>query len=480
MRIRKITAAAISAVMLFTYSAAYAANSSALRYSGEYNAFEQVAEYIAERYIDASLSKEEIMAKGISKLLENNDEKLVEFMKAMLESLDDYSEFYTAEEFEAFESSITPTFFGIGISMKQTSDGYVEVTGFADGSDNAKDAGFMIGDRIIKVNGEDVVGKSLNEVRSKVVGEKDTSVDITVLRDDEEIEISVKRVEIRQESVYWAVLENGVGYIQIASFGVGTSEDFTKSLDAMREHDVKKIILDLRNNGGGIVSESVEIAQQIVPRGKIVDVKFRESKYNVTYNSTLDKKEFDFAVLVNENTASAAEILASAIQDSKCGTLIGTTTYGKAVIQNTYPLTNGMAFKLTTGEYITRSGKKINHIGIYPDEYIENETSKADMSKYTPFNINERASLGSSGDNVKAAKERLSLLKLYNGDVQNDVFDAELKTAISNFQKLSGILSYGVLDIPTQRMLDEAASQVDVVKDYQLDKALNTLGVNAE
>lgn len=462
----KLTAIILSMVMLVPCTC-FAQDS----YSGEYEAFSQVAKYISERYIDDTLTQEEIMNQGISKLLDGDDEMLVTLLKATLEGLDDYSEFYTAEEYKSFESDLNHSFYGIGISMKLSDDGYVEIVSFVDENSKAKKAGLCVGDKICKVDGEDVTGLGVSELREKIVGEENTSVKISVLRDGEELEFITTRVAVHDSTVLTAELENNIGYIQIISFSSETADEFSEALDFMREKDVENIILDLRNNGGGLVSASVDIAKMIVQKGKIIDVKFRDSKYNVTYESKLNKKEFDFAVLVNEYTASASEILASALQDSGSGILIGTTTFGKAVIQNTYPLSNGSVFKLTTGRYITRNGKEINRIGLTPDIEVENTTEKIDMSEYISFDYVTKSALGNKGDNVIAAKERLSLLNYYNGDVENNVFDEELKDAVADFQSMNNLLSYGVLDVATQKKLDKVVSKLEINKDNQFEKA---------
>ena len=478
MELRKITAAVLSVVITAsgTVFAAPATKTDETEYSGEYQAFEQIAEYVAERYIDDSYTKEEIMAQGLSDLLENNSPLLIELLKSTLESMDDYSEFYTAEEFKKFQNMINKTFYGIGITMRQDGKDYVEITGFVEGNDNAEKAGFKVGDRIYKVDGTDVTGWKMDDVRAKVIGEEGTTVKITVLRDGKEIELTATRVAVNETTVYSGVLQGDVGYIQITSFNGETAEDFEESLDMMREENVEKIILDLRNNGGGLVSAAIDIGKKIVPKGKIIDVKYRQSEYNETYMSNLAKKEFDFVVLVNEHTASASEILASAMQDSGAGVLVGTTTFGKAVIQNTFPLTNGSMFKLTVGQYITRNGNEINHKGITPDTYVENVTSKIDTSAYTPFDFATRSALGMNNDNVRAAKEKLRMLGYYDGDAEKSIFDEELKESVRSFQQANDIFSYGVLDIPTQERIDELFSDIDVTSDEQLKTAYKMFG----
>ena len=196
---------------------------------------------------------------------------------------------------------------------------------------------------------------------------------------------------------------------------------------------------------------------------------------NATYTSTLAKKEFDFAVLVNEYTASASEILASALQDSKAGTLIGTTTYGKAVIQGIYTLKNGSALRFTIGKYITRNGREINKIGLTPDVYVENEVSKFDTNDYTPFNYSESVSLGQSNENVTAAKERMNIMGVYDGEI-NDVFDKDFYDLVRTFQSQNGIFSYGVLDAATMEMIESVVSEYDMIRDLQFETAYTKFG----
>ena len=482
MKLTKFAAIITAGAMLLQVNAFAASKtttqtSDTTEYSGEYQAFDQITDYISELYID-EYSKSELMAKGLSNYLDGNDDVLVGLLKATLESLDDYSEFYTEEEYKEYMEDLNHVYYGIGVMMRQEEDGTVRIVDFTEGSDNAQKAGFKLGDIFVKINGEDVTGMGVSEIRDRVIGEEGTTVDITVLRDDKEIELTATRVAVNGLSVSSYILNDNIGYIRIVSFSSGTAAEFEKALDYMRDNDVKKIILDLRNNGGGLISAAVDIAKSIVPKGKIADLKCRDSRYDMSYSSTLKKKEFDFAVLVNENTASASELLAGAIQDSKSGTLIGTTTFSKAVFQNSYTLKNGAAFKLTVGEYLTRNGRKINKIGLTPDEVVENEITKLDTSEMKQFDF-KPVSLGAKSDNVQAAKERLEVFGYYDGEI-NDVFDTELYEAVKAFQSGNGIFSYGVLDASTQKLIDEGATDLDVLNDKQLDAAFVKLGGKLE
>ncbi len=276
------------------------------------------------------------------------------------------------------------------------------------------------------------------------------------------------------------MLNGNIGYIKILSFSENTAEEFEKISKEMQEDGVKKLILDLRDNPGGRVNAAVEIARQIVPAGKIVDVVYRDESKNFSYSSELEVAPFDIAVLVNDGTASASEILAGAIQDSGVGILMGETTYGKALIQNFYFLQNGMVFKLTIGQYKTRNGREIGQMGLDPDEVIRNSVEQIDTSKYTKFDFITPAKLGDSGTNVMAAKERLSVMNYYIGNLGNDVFNTDLKESIREFQKRNGLVDSGVLDVPTQIAIKEVFESLKSEIDNQLQGAYTYFGGNIE
>ena len=183
---------------------------------------------------------------------------------------------------------------------------------------------------------------------------------------------------------------------------------------------------------------------------------------------------------MNENTASSAEILASAIQDSKAGILIGEQTYGKAVIQSTYPLNNGMVFKLTIGQYLTRNGNEIDHIGLTPDKEITNHIKHIDTTGYTKFDFLTPVSVGSSGVNVTAAKERLAVMNYFIGNLANDVFNTDLADALRQFQSDNGLSDSGVLDVPTQIKLKEVFESLEITVDIQIQEAYKYFGGNPD
>lgn len=444
--------------------------------SVEYQAYEQIAGYIADMYLDDSYTAQDIMEIGLSEYLgKMGDEALVQLLKGALQSLDEYSDFYTRSEYIEYNNALNKTFYGLGIQLQQMGE-YVQIVDFVEENGLAEQSGFKVGDMIVAVGGINVIGSSVTEVRNLVVGELGTTVVITVLRDGKNIDITGVRTAVNSTTVSGVVLKGNIGYIKIASFSEDTAQEFREISAQMQADGIEKVIIDLRDNLGGIVSAAVEIAEEIVPAGKIVDVVFRDEKKNYSCFSELETPPFDIVVLVNEDTASSSEILASAIQDSGVGILIGETTYGKAVIQSTYSLQNGMVFKLTVGQYITRNGNEIANIGLEPDREVSNYTKKIDTTGYTKFDFLTPTKLGDSGVNVTAAKERLALMNYYIGNMTNDVFNTDLKEAIREFQKRNGLTDSGALDVPTQIAIKEVFESLLTEVDVQLQTAYMHFG----
>ena len=461
---RKIAAILASIFVISAGASVYAEYS----YSDELDVAQQVAGYISTYYIDDSLKDEDIIMRALSEYLKEDDEKLVEFLKSMLESLDPYSQYFTAEEYKGFINNVNKTFYGIGVRIEQK-EGYVEVTGFTSGSP-AEAAGIKTGDKISRVNGENMYGKNVNDVRNAIAGELGASVEVSVLRDSAEYTFTVVRGEVNEDTVSYGKISDSVAYISVIDMSDNTTEEFIEALAQADADGITNIILDLRNNVGGYLSCAVNMGRLVVPKGVIVSTKYRQPFMDQTYHSDLKETKYKFNVLVNEYTASAAEIFASALQDSGAGYLIGEKTYGKGVIQNMFPLSNGSVFKLTVGHYETRNGQNIDKVGITPNEIVLNEAALINTSTYNAFTFSRKWHEGSTGEDIKAAKQRLYYLGYYNGEV-NDVFDSLLTEAVKNFQLEDNLYPYGVLDITTQTRLDTAFSKIEVFEDKQLERA---------
>ncbi len=442
-------------------------------YSEEYYIVDLIAEYVSQMYIDESLTKDEAIHIALSGILEGDDELLIKALKEMLSGVDPYSEYFTAEEYKAFTNNMNSVFYGIGVVIQKKGD-YVEVTGFTPDSPSQM-AGVMTGDKISMIDGVSQKGKTLVEVRDAIMGELDTYVEVTFIRDNAEFTTTIKRSEVKNDTVYYDKLTDEIGCITITDMSQSTADEFKEKLGQMRDDGIKKFILDLRNNGGGYVMSAIDIAKLIVPKGKILTAEFRDQKPEVFY-SDLTKKEFEIIVLVNENTASSAEILASAIQESGAGKLYGKQTYGKGVMQNSFPLMNGSVIKLTTGKYLTRNGNDIDKIGIKPDKTIENYKVPIDTTKYEQFDYKTKFDIGHEGAGVKAAKQRLSLMRYYDGEIDSNMYTESIKSSVAKFQAENGLYPYGVLDITTQVKIENSFAKLEVLHDVQFDKAYEDLG----
>lgn len=446
--------------------------------SDELAIYKNILTFLENAYYSEEVNKEQLMAEGINNLLKENPEMLAELFKATFESLDMYSTYYTKEEFDTYLQSINNMFYGIGVTIQFNPEGYIQVKQLIEGGP-AEKAGIMVDDLIVGVDGENVVGLSVDEVRSKIVGEKLTEVLVTVKRGEEELSFTMLRDEVSTATVAGVILEGNIGYVQISNFSVNTAEEFKKIKAELIENNVKKLIIDLRNNPGGYMMSAVEIASELIPEGRIIEAKYKQEENNTVYTSKLKEAPFQICVLANSNTASASEILTSSIVESGTGILIGDNTYGKALIQDMYRISYGQAMKITIGEYITRNGNKINGVGIEPDEFVLNETRPIDTSKYTAFEYSSKYNIGDTGIDVKAAEERLARMGYNVGEVDEN-YTTQTALAVAEFQADVELYSYGVLDNTTQVAINNTFLGLTEVVDKQFEYAYEYLGGKSE
>lgn len=286
---------------------------------------------------------------------------------------DPYAAYYTQEEYQSLRDSTNGSYCGIGVEISQNiSTGIVTITRvFEDGP--AMEAGIRPGDILYKVGDEEATGQDLNMIVSMIKGEENTEAHISVVRDGEDdyLEFQVKRRTIEIQTVGYNMLVDQIGYISITSFDDVTTDQFMKAMDDLESQGLEGLVIDLRNNGGGLVSSVCAILDRLLPEGLIV---YTEDKYGNREEETSDAENYfdkPLVVLVNGNSASASEIFAGAIKDYELGSLVGTTTYGKGIVQKIYPLSDGTAVKLTVSKYYTPKGNNIHGIGIDPDVEID-------------------------------------------------------------------------------------------------------------
>ncbi len=340
---------------------------------------------------DKVQSKLDMINDTIDKYYVEYDDKLSKtsrtegMYKGIVESLGDpYSEYYTYEEFNTAMEEDEGRFEGIGVEIaedQETGDYYV--AGFLPNS-AAQAAGMEIDDIFYAVDGDPVEDETMSEMVKRIRGEKGTTVELEMIRgeDREHVTFTVERAVVQVRSVSSNMMDNHVGYMRISSFDQVTYEQFMNELESLQDGGMKKMILDLRSNPGGDVDVTLKIADEILGEARIVYTKDKEG-HEKDYDSDEKKKmDIPIVVLVNGYSASASEILTGALKDNKAAKVVGTTTFGKGIMQTILPFSDGTAIKLTSHRYYTPSGVNIQGVGIEPDVEIAfdndayNETGK--------------------------------------------------------------------------------------------------------
>ncbi|MFV0503219.1 MAG: S41 family peptidase [Lachnospirales bacterium] len=298
-----------------------------------------------------------------------SDEKLEEEMyKGMISALDDpYSEYMTKEIYNDYTESISGTYYGIGaIVTGDNEENYVEIVTVFPGSPSEK-AGLLPGNFITHVNGQEVFGDELQRATSQMKGEKGTTVNVTIINNKgEKSDITITREEIDTPTVSHEILENNIGYIKITNFDVVTEKQYFDALEDLQNKGVEKMIIDLRNNPGGLLDVSVKIADSLVPEGKIVYTEDKQGNKETEFSNE-DAINIPLVILTNEYSASASEVVTGAAKDYEVATVVGETTFGKGLVQTLFPLPDGSAIKTTIAQYFTPKGNYIHDIGIKPD-----------------------------------------------------------------------------------------------------------------
>ena len=287
-------------------------------------------------------------------------------LKGLFEGLDDpYSQYYTVEEFKSLQEQTSGSFVGIGVYIGiNPADNNITIISPIEGSP-AYDEGIKAGDVVLSVDGKPVDPNKLDEVTKKIKGKENTYVKLKVKRGNKELDFKVKRQTIVTKSVASEVMDGDVGYLRITSFDENTYEEFKEHLAGLKEQGIKGLVIDLRDNPGGLLNICVDIADDLIGKGTIVYTK--DNLGNKEYYKS-DEKELDLpmAVLINGGSASASEILTAALVDNNKAVAIGETSFGKGLVQSVKQLKDGTGYKLTTAQYYTPNGDYINKKGITP------------------------------------------------------------------------------------------------------------------
>lgn len=359
---------------------------------GMYNFYTKTSkgkqEIIQKIEIPNSLEALDVKIQGINEYLDDyyigeiDKEKMIESaVKGYVEGLQDaYTEYLTKEEYDELLVSVKGDYVGIGIYMTMDSNNNIIVLMPIEGSPAEKE-GLETGDIILSINGESCSEMDLNMASTKIKGEENTTVNLEIQRGTDILNKTIERKTVEIADSRAKVLENNIGYIELTVFDEGCAENIERYLRDFQNKGIKSVILDLRNNTGGIVSEAIELSELFVGKGNVIMRSYDKKNQETVITSSKEKMgDFELVILVNEYSASATEIVSAALQDNKAATIVGTTTFGKGVMQEILPIFNKTAaLKITIEEFKTPNGNKINKVGITPDVEVElDSTSNAD------------------------------------------------------------------------------------------------------
>lgn len=305
---------------------------------------------------------------------ETDEEALIEGAYAgVLDALQDpYSVYYTAEDYAYFNEVSTGTYGGIGVIVTAGDDGMITVVSPIEDTPGER-AGIKPGDKILTVDGVDVYADGIDDAVSRMKGPEGEAVVLGIKREgiEELLEIEIVRADIVLKAARSEILEDGIGYLRLTIFDAKSYDEFKTNLDGLKSRGIKGLILDLRNNPGGDLEQCVQISDELLGEQVVVSIDYRNGEREVETSDEARKLGLPLVVIVNEGSASASEILTGAVQDTRSGTIVGKTTFGKGLVQVVEPFGDGSAVKLTIATYKTPNGRYINETGIEPDVEVD-------------------------------------------------------------------------------------------------------------
>ena len=420
---------------------------------------ELVYDTLVNGYVDKNISKDDLINGAL---------------KGMAEATGDpYTNYLVNDETAAIDETMTGSFGGIGAELRSENNRVI-ISNTREGTP-AQKIGLQENDAILKVNGEDMEGKSISYVVSKVRGEVGTDVTLTIQRGTQELEVKITRAKIAIETVKGTVdsTDATIGHVQINSFAKNTAKEVEKAVTDLREKGVKKFIFDVRYNPGGLLDQAIMIANMFVDEGKtILNVENRDGQIK-SYNASKDYGTFKitepYVLLVNEGSASASEILAAALKESADAKLIGKKTYGKGTVQSVIEVGDNAELKYTIAKWLTPNKTWIHKTGIDPTE----EVSMPDYYNITIIDTREVVKEGAVSDNVKTIE---TILKGLGYDVTADgYFDSKTTEAVKEFQKSKGLSETGEVDEKTGTALMSAIRDALKANDTQYKAAVKAL-----
>lgn len=419
--------------------------------SKELENFISVLEILSERHLE-EVTVEELFEAAIN---------------GMVGILDEQTRYMTTKDWQRMMEQTSGSFSGIGVEIMSV-DGFVTVVAPIKGTPGER-AGLQPEDRIVEVDGQDIRGISTMEAVGLIRGPEGTQVTLKVLRGEEDSELSfdIIRGNIVVASVFSNMLDKNIGYIEISNFDEHAGEDFKVALMELENQGMAGLILDLRGNPGGLLTEAVSIGQDLLPAGPITYMVDRDGKKMNTYYSYGAAKPYPIVVLVNRGSASASEIIAGALQDTGAGILVGTRTFGKATVQHLEGLGNSGGLSYTVAKYRTPSGRDIHEVGLEPDIVVELEN----WIHLHPLTLDMK--IGDENRNVTFLQQ---VLKLLGYQVpESGIFDEATEEAVKIFQRSQGLPATGIVKQDTRKKLQEAGEEAQEKNDTQKQKAIEII-----
>lgn len=401
-----------------------------------------------------------------------DDKALMEgAIKGMFEVLDPHSNYFTQEEYQSFMRDIEGQLVGIGVTIEKTDNG-ITVVAPIEGTPAYK-AGIKTGDIIVSVDSTDISGYTVEKASSIIRGEEGTKVKIGIKREGESkpVYYDIIREVININPVKYEIKPGNIGYIRITQFNENTAANMQTAVNAFKSKGVKGVVIDLRDNPGGLLDQVINACKLLIPKGPIVSIQTKTQ--TETYSSTLDKAPFKLVVLVNGGSASASEIMAGAIKDSKTGILVGEKTYGKGTVQNIWDGSDGEGYKITIAKYLTPSGFALDGIGLKPDVEVKYDPQEV-ANSFVPLKDDKSLKSDTVSLDVLAMQQRLKQLG-YKITDNDGFFSTSTKAAVLKFQKDNKLKQDAVMDPADLKELVKKFNEKIQNADPQLDRAMTEI-----
>lgn len=403
-----------------------------------------------------------------------DDKKLIDgAINGMIDSLDDpYSDYMDTSEAKSFDDTISSSFNGIGAEIQQQ-DGYIMVISPIKDSP-AEKAGLKPNDKILTVDGKSIQGMSANEAVLLIRGDKGTTVKLTIQRPgvEEIMEVSIVRDTIPIETVYGEMLEDGIAKVQITSFSSNTTKELVTKLNELKTQGMKGLILDLRQNPGGLLEEAIKISSLFLPDNEVIlQIEDRNGKkQTITSTSTKDNPNVPLVVVIDKGSASASEILAAAVHESADVTLVGEKSFGKGTVQQAKKFTDGSNLKLTTEKWLTPKGNWIHKKGVTPDI----EVALPPYAFLSMIDSEAELKLSTTSTQVKTAQQMLKAIG-YDPGREDGFFDEKTEQAVKEFQAKENLEVNGIVSGQTTITLMQRLGDLITQNDTQIQKAVEIL-----